>query len=174
MYIVLYIVLILIGLVSLLAGGLGLIGTFVPKDHVAAVSFEVSAPASRVWAIIDDVDSYPQWLPMATRIEMLPEHEGHRAFRQYQGHNSFVLEETLKEPGRRVVRTIADDHKMFGGDWDHVVEAVGERTSRVTITENGTIHAAIPRAMMRLFFGYDHTLKQYQQALTAHANKPGL
>lgn len=173
MYIALYIVLIIVGFVLLAAGTLGLVGTFIPRDHTATVSFDVDVPAPRVWEIIDQVESYPKWLPMASRIEMLPERDGHTAFRQYQGHNSFVLEETLKEPGRRVVRTIADDNKMFGGNWDHVVEEVGENRTRVTITENGTVYPAIPRAMMRLFFGYDHTLKQFQKALVAHAKKAG-
>lgn len=172
-YLALYVVLAVVGLIMLLAGALGMIGTFIPKQHAATVSFELPISAPRAWAIIDDPSSYPQWLAMAEQVEMLPERNGNVVFRQSQGRNSFILEETLKEPGRRVVRTIADDNKLFGGSWDHVVEPLAESRARVTITESGEIYAAIPRAMMRLFFGYDHTLRQYQKDLIAHVNKAG-
>ena len=173
LYLALYVVLIIVGLIMLLAGVFGIIGTFVPKQHTAQVSFELPISAPRAWAIIDDPKSYPEWLSMAERVEILPDRNGHTAFRQSQGRNSFILEETVKEPGRRVVRTITDDNKLFGGSWDHIVEPIADNRARVTIIESGVIYAAIPRAMMRLFFGYDHTLKQFQKDLVAHATKAG-
>lgn len=173
LYLALYVFLIVVGLIMLLAGVLGIIGTFIPKQHTAKVSFELPISAPRTWAIIDDPKAYPDWLSIAERVEILPDRNGRSAFRQSQGRHSFILEETVKEAGRRVVRTITDDNKLFGGSWDHIVEPIADDRVRVTVTETGEIYAAIPRAMMRLFFGYDHTLKQFQKDLVAHATKTG-
>ena len=44
MRMVLYIVMALVGFVLLLAGGLGIVGSFLPKTHSASVSVELSKP----------------------------------------------------------------------------------------------------------------------------------
>ncbi|MCE9620615.1 MAG: SRPBCC family protein [Planctomycetes bacterium] len=162
---ILYIVLAIFGLIVLLIGALGIIGSFLPATHTATMSVTVAMPREKVWALLDDVSAFPTWLPGIDKIEMLPDHDGHRVFRQQQGRNSFVLEETVKTPPSLVTRTIADDNGMFSGRWEHRFEDAGSGGTRITVTETGTVNSAIPRAIMRLFTGYDFYLTKFGEAL---------
>jgi hypothetical protein len=82
------------------------------------------------------------------KVERLPDHDGHEAWRWTMGRNKMVLVTTRNEPPRTLVRTIADEAKFFSGDWTYEVAPDGQGTA-VTLTENGRVHVAIPRAMMR-------------------------
>lgn len=167
MRMVLYIVMALVGFVLLLAGGLGIVGSFLPKTHSASVSVELNKSRTEVWKLIDNVNDFPQWLPGLDKVEILPERNGHRTFRQTQGRNTFVLEETVKREPEIVTRTIADDNNMFSGRWEHTFEDIGNGRTRVTVKETGTVPGAIPRAIMKMFVGYEYYLKQFAKALRA-------
>lgn len=163
----LYIALVIVGLVLLVAGTLGIIGSFIPATHTATMSVTVGMPRDQVWALLDDVAAFPTWLPGITKVEMLPDHDGHRVFRQTQGRNAFVLEETVKTPPSLVTRTISDDNKMFSGSWEHRFEEAGPGRTRITINETGTVNSPIPRAIMKLAIGYDFYLNKFGEALKA-------
>lgn len=167
MRMLIYLALALIGLVLLVFGVLGVVGSFVPLTHTASVSVEVGMPRDQVWALLDDPAGFPAWLPGLEKVEMLPDRDGRRVFRQTQGRNTFVLEETEKRAPELVTRTIADDHKMFTGSWEHRLEAVGAGRTKVTVTETGTVPSPIPRAIMRFGIGYDHYLNKFAEALKA-------
>lgn len=167
MRVILYIILALVGLVLLLSGGLGIVGSMLPATHTASMSVEVGKPRAEVWRLVDDVNGFPSWLPGITKVEMMPERNGHRTFRQTQGRNSFVLEETVKREPEIVTRTIADDNKMFSGSWEHTFEELSDGRTRVTLKETGTVPSPIPRAMMKLLVGYDYYLKQFGKSLRA-------
>ncbi|MCK6475345.1 MAG: SRPBCC family protein, partial [Phycisphaerales bacterium] len=122
-----YIVITIVGLLVTLFGVLGMVGSFVPETHTASMSVDVATPIDRVWAAIDDPASFPQWLPGVDAVEMLPDKDGRRAFRQKQGRNSFVLEETVKHPPTLVTRTITDDNGPFSGSWEHRLEDLGDQ-----------------------------------------------
>lgn len=167
MRMILYIVMTLVGLVLFLFGALGIIGSFVPKTHEASVSVEVGKPRAEVWRLVNDVEAFPQWLPGLDKIEMLPDREGRRTFRQTQGRNAFVLEETLKREPEIVTRTITDPTGLFSGSWEHAFVDLGGGRTRVTVKEVGTVNSAIPRAIMKLFVGNEYYLKQFAKALQA-------
>ena len=167
MRMLIYIALALVGFLMLVFGLLGIAGSLVPATHTASVSVEVGMPREQVWALIDDPAGFPAWLPGLDKVEMLPDRGGHRVFRQTQGRNTFVLEETEKRPPELVTRTIADDHKMFTGSWEHRLEAAGPGRTKITVTETGTVPSPIPRAIMRFAVGYDHYLNKFAQALKA-------
>lgn len=167
MRMLLYIALVIVGLVLLVAGTLGIVGSFLPATHTATMSVTVGMPRDQVWALLDDVAAFPTWLPGITKIEMLPDKDGHRVFRQTQGRNSFVLEETQKTPPSLVTRTITDDNAMFTGSWEHRFEEAGPGRTRITINETGTVGSPIPRAIMKLAVGYDFYLNKFGEALRA-------
>ena len=162
-----YIVVLIVGLILVLFGVMGIVGSLTPVTHSAEVSVEVGAPGQRVWEVVDDPEKFPSWCPGLDRVEMLPDRGGHRVFRQYQGRNSFVLEETAKQAPVRVVRTITDDNKFFSGEWDHQIKDLGNGRCVVTVKETGSIPGAIPRAVTRVFFGYDYYLKKFAAAIKA-------
>lgn len=161
-----YIALLLVGLLVSLIGLLGIVGSLLPSSHTASVTFEVATPQTEVWAMLDKVEEFPAWFPDINRVEMLPEREGRRAFRQFQGRNSFVLEETLKQPMSRVVRTITDDRAMFTGRWDHQLESVGDGRTRITVIETGSVGSAIPRAIMKYVIGEKFYLNRFAECVT--------
>jgi uncharacterized membrane protein len=166
-----YIAILLVGLLIALIGLLGVIGSLLPVTHTASVTFEVAKPQSEVWVMLDKVEDFPSWFPDINRVELLPEREGRRAFRQFQGRNSFVLEETLKQPMTRVVRTITDDNAMFSGSWDHQFEPAGEGRTRITLTETGSVKSPIPRAIMKLAIGEKFYLNRFARCVTQRCGK---
>ncbi len=168
---IIYIAACAVGFVVFVIGLLGVIGSFVPVTHTVAMSVEVGSPGPAVWAALDNIDDFPSWCPGVDRVEILPDRNGNRSFRQYQGRNSFVLEETLKQPPTRVVRTIADDKQFFSGEWDHQIKDLGNGRSIVTVNETGSVPSAIPRAIMKMFIGYDFYLKKFGSALQAKLGK---
>ena len=64
------------GIVLLLVLVVVAIGAALPRDHVATGQVRVNAPRAAVWAIVTDIDAFPQWRPGVTRVERLPDHEG--------------------------------------------------------------------------------------------------
>lgn len=177
----LYIVLTLVGLLLTLIGLLGILGSRLPETHVATASIEINAAPELVWATINDMESFPSWMPEFTKMERLPDDNGKQVWRQHMGRNSFVTTNDVFEPPSssnnsrgRVLRTIRDDHGPFSGSWDHTVEpapapalAPVSPNGRciLTITETGTIKSAIPRAIMRYMIGEDHYLKKFLSAV---------
>ncbi len=168
MRMLIYLVVTVVGVLVTLFGVAGLVGSFLPATHTASASVEVAAPIDQVWAALDDVQAFPSWLPEISKIELLPDRNGHRTFRQQQGRNSFVLEETAKQPPTLVTRTIADDNNFFSGSWEHRLEDLGNGRTRVTLTETGTVSSPIPRAIMRYAVGYDFYLKKFTGTLRSH------
>lgn len=160
-----YIILTIVGLIITLAGVMGVYGSSLPATHTASVSVTVNASREQVWTLINDTDGFPTWLKEITRVELLPAQDGKRVFRQFMGRNSFVLVETISEAPSRVKRTIVDDNGPFTGSWDHVLTDAGNGQTTLTVTEEGTIKSAIPRAVMKLFFGYDYYLKRMAEAM---------
>lgn len=162
-----YLLLTIVGLILTLAGVLGVYGSALPATHTASVSVTLNAPREDVWRLINDTEGFATWLKDITKVEMLPPQDGKRVFRQFMGRNSFVLVETVSEAPARVVRTIADDNGPFTGKWDHVLTDAGQGQTTLTVTEEGTIKSAIPRAMMKMFFGYDYYLQRMAREIKA-------
>lgn len=165
MRMLIYIIVTLVGLLIALFGILGILGSRLPPTHTASITFEVGSPRDTVWAALDDVASFPSWFPGIDKIEMLPDRDGRRAFRQKQGWNWFVMEETAKNPPSLVTRTITDEQGPFSGSWEHKLDELPSNRTRLTVTETGTIKSPIPRAIMKYAFGYDYYLNKFARAV---------
>ena len=108
--------------------------------------------------------------------ELVPDRDGRETWRQWMGRNSFVLERTRLEPARTVEFTIADDAKFFSGSWLYTIEPEapgGGGGCRVTITENGRVHVAIPRFMMHYLMDPTSTVRKHLQALARKLGEEG-
>ncbi len=162
----LYIAMVVVGLVVVALGVLGILGKMLPPTHTSRGSVELNAPQEQVFTLINDIGKFPEWCKDFTKMERLADTVGangkpQETWRQTMGRNSFVSVNTELDPPRKVTRTITDDNKMFSGKWEHVVEPTSAGACRLTITEVGEVHSAIPRAMMHYMFGEDYTIKKF-------------
>lgn len=163
----LYIALILVGVLLMAAGVLGVLGRRLPAEHSATGSVELGASQESVFALVNNIGEFPAWCKEFTRMERLPDQDGRERWRQFMGRNSFTSTNEVVDPPRRVVRVVEDDNKMFSGSWDHVVEATGPGSCRLTIKETGRVHSDIPRAIMHYVVGEDYTIRKFLAAVKA-------
>jgi uncharacterized protein YndB with AHSA1/START domain len=170
--IVVWILLSVIGILALVLVALAVLGSRLPEEHTAAASVRIGKPPEAVWAVLADAASYPAWAGGVTKVERLPDRDGHEVWRQSMGRNSFVLETTRGEPPRVLERTIADEHGPFSGKWTYELRPDGGGTV-VRLSEHGRIRSAIPRAVMRHAVGYHLYLSKHLRSLAAHFGETG-
>jgi len=141
------------------------IGTTVPLEHSATVAVDLPAAPERVWSLVRDVEGGARWRAGVTKVERLPDRDGHPAFREWNEYGTLDYAIESEEPPRRMVARILDNAD-FGGTWTYVVEP-REGGSRLTLTEDGEIESPLFRFFARYVFGYDATMKGYAASLEA-------
>ena len=150
-----------VGLVALIA----LIGTMLPRDHVASVTARIAAKPAEVWTTITTPAAFPEWRSDVKRVELLPSTAAGPSWREHGRNGSITFAVDAWDPPVRFVTRIADKGLPFGGSWEHRVEPDGATASRVTITERGSIYNPVFRFVARFFVGYTASLKGYLNAL---------
>ncbi len=156
----------LVALLALLGVAAWMYGRTIPVEHQASGAIDVHATAQQAFDLIADVERHPTWAKGVTKVEMLPEKNGLQACRMHMGRNSFVLVQTRHEPPRLIERTIQDDHHaQFSGTWLYLIQERPDGGCTVKLTETGRVRHAIPRAMMKLFFGYHMYLNMNLEAI---------
>ncbi|MBX3154410.1 MAG: SRPBCC family protein [Deltaproteobacteria bacterium] len=159
LWIALYVVAGLAGLVALLA----LVGLAIPVGHVSARAATLAAPPEQVWAALADVAGYARWRRDLKRVEVIST----TAFREHGAHGAIAFEVVeARAPELRITR-IADDKLPFGGRWIYELVREGGGT-RVAITEDGTISNPVFRTMSRTVFSTASTLEKFLTDLAAH------
>jgi polyketide cyclase/dehydrase/lipid transport protein len=159
LWIALYIVAGLAGLIALMA----VIGSFLPRDHVATRSATLPKPPEVVWAALSDLDAHPRWRRGLKRIERLSP----TTFREHSSQGAITFEIVEDHaPARRVTR-IADDKLPFGGRWIFEL-APQDSGTKLTITEDGFIKNPIFRFMSATIFSTTATLERFLADLSAH------
>lgn len=138
----------LVGLAVLFFAVLHLLGRSIPEGHEISAKLRLGKAPGEVWSAIADVAGIPSWDKGVDRVERLEDRNGHETWRWHMGRNRMVLEITVSEPEKRLVRTIADEAKFFSGDWTYELAPDGDGCV-LSLTEHGRVHVAIPRAMMR-------------------------
>ncbi len=112
---------------------------------------DIAAPQERVWAIMADVERWPEWTRSAKSVERLdrgPLAVRSRARVRQPRFPAAIWTVTALEPGRSFEwRSPAPGLLSVGG---HRVEAVGEHASRVTLSLTWSGPLA---PVMRLLFG---------------------
>lgn len=138
----------LVVLVALVLLVLHLLGRNLPDRHEISAKLRLGKSPKEVWTAIADVAGIPAWDKGVDRVERLEDRNGKEVWRWHMGRNRMVLETSVSEPEKRLVRTIADESKFFSGDWTYELVPDGEGCA-LSLTEHGRVHIAIPRAMMR-------------------------
>jgi hypothetical protein len=154
----------IIACVALLAGVIALIGSQLPKAHVASRSVFLHQSPRNVYVVVRDFGSSPSWRSDVKRIEVEPQSGSPFHFRE-EGKNGTVNYELAEDvPNERMVTRILDTDLGYSGKWIYLFAAENGGT-RVTITEEGEVSNVLFRFMSRYVFGQTATLEAYLGAL---------
>jgi len=140
------------------------IGYMLPKSHVASASARFTASPDSIWTSLTDVNAFPTWRPNVSRVELLPDENGQRGWREFGKHDAVSYRVSESVPPRRLVTRIADQNLPYGGTWTYELMPDGPGT-RLTITENGEVYNPIFRFVSRFVLGYTSTMEGVLRAL---------
>jgi uncharacterized protein YndB with AHSA1/START domain len=142
-----------------------LVGTLLPRDHVATVSARIAATPDSVWRVITDVADHPSWRAGVKRVDLLPPSDGKTTWREHSSNGAILMIADRAEPPTRLVTRIADDKLPFGGTWDYAIARNGDDSSIVTITERGSVYNPVFRFVSRFILGHTGTMETYLRSL---------
>ena len=164
MRVLIYIAVGVVAVVALLGGVIALIGSQLPKSHVATGSIFLHQSPEKVYAVVRDFASAPSWRSDVKRIEVQPQTSGPLHFRE-EGSNGTVNYELAEDvPNQKMVTRILDTDLGYSGKWTYVLAAENNGT-RVTIREDGEVSNVLFRFMSRYIFGHTSTLDGYLTSL---------
>ena len=164
MRLLIFIVVGVIGGLILLAGIVALIGSRLPKSHVASRSIHLRKSPQEVYAVVRDFGSAPQWRSDVKQMEVeaLP---GRPVYFREVGKNGTVNYELVEDIlAQRMVTRIRDTDLGYSGQWTYFFVPENGGT-RVTIREDGEVSNVIFRFMSRYVFGQTATIDSYLTSL---------
>jgi uncharacterized protein YndB with AHSA1/START domain len=142
-----------------------LIGALLPRYHRATLTARIAAPPPEVWRALTDAASFPQWRTDVTKVDLLPPTPTGPSWREYSRHGAITMVVDLAEPPHKLIGRIADEGLPYGGQWIYEIEPDGDRSSRVTITEAGSVYNPIFRFVSRFIMGHTASIDAYLRAL---------
>lgn len=160
------IVAVVVGLV-LLVGIMALIGSRLPKNHVASRSIFLRKSPQDVYAVIRDFASMPRWRTDVKQVDVEVSSGGPVYFREAGKHGTVNYELIEDAPFQRMVTSIRDTDLGYGGQWTYTLAAENDGT-RVTIREDGEVSNVLFRFMSRYIFGQTSTIDAYLTSLANH------
>ena len=163
MKLLIYIVVGIIGGVLLLAGVMALIGSMLPKAHVASRSILLPRSPQEVYGVVRDFGSAPRWREDVKRIEV----ETPVYYREEGKHGTVNYELVEDVPAQRMVTRIRDTDLGYSGQWTYSFTPENGGT-RVTIREDGEVSNVLFRFMSRFIFGQTSTIDSYLTSLAKH------
>jgi Polyketide cyclase / dehydrase and lipid transport len=163
----LWIVIALVTVLVLIA----VIGSRLPKAHHASRTARFPVPPPTLYAVITDVDRYPEWRKGVKRIERLPDRDGRPAWIEHGSNGAIPMSLERAEPPSLVVGRIGEG-LAFGGTWTYRIKPAPDG-SELTIVEDGEIYNPIFRFMARYLFGYEATMTAYLASLQARVANAG-
>ena len=139
----LFVVIGIVGVLVLLVGVVALIGSRLPKAHVASRSIVLHRSPQEVYSFVRA--------------------GGPVEFRE-DGVNYAVVKDV---PGELLITRIVDTDLPYSGQWTYTFTPESGGT-RITIQEDGEVSNVIFRFMSRYVFGHTATMDSYLEALAKH------
>ena len=144
-----------------------LIGSQLPKTHVASRSIVLHRSPREVYALVRDFGSAPKWRADVKHVDVEDGPGGPVLFRE-DGANGLINYELIEDvPGERMVTRIGDKDLGYSGQWTYTFAAESSGT-RVTIREDGEVSNVLFRFMSRYVFGHTATMDSYLTSLAKH------
>jgi uncharacterized protein YndB with AHSA1/START domain len=161
------------GCLAAIVALVAIVGALLPRDHVSTRAASYHQPPEAIWRAITNYEEFPKWRTGVTRVERLPDINGHLAWmeRSGSGGNPGGIPYEMVEgappqngaPGKLVTR-IADPKLPFGGTWTYEVTSVSGGTE-LRITERGAVYNPFFRFISTLIIGQTKTINDYLTAL---------
>jgi polyketide cyclase/dehydrase/lipid transport protein len=167
MKLLIYIVVAVVAGIVLLVGIMALIGSQLPRTHVASRSLPLRKSPQEVYAVIRDFASTPKWREDVKQVDVEVAQGGQVYFREVAKHGTVNYELTKDVPGQRMVTRIRDTDLGYAGQWTYTLSTENGGT-RVTIREDGEVSNIIFRFMSRYVFGQTSTIDAYLASLAKH------
>lgn len=142
-----------------------IVGAMLPRDHVAAMTARVAASPDAVWSALAEPAAFPSWRKDLKTVDVLAPTSTGPSWRENSSQGAITFVVDAAEPPRRLVTRIADKHLPFGGSWEYFIEPDGPSSSRVTITERGSVYNPVFRFVSRFIMGHTATIDTYLRAL---------
>ena len=150
-----------------LGGIMALIGSMLPKAHVASRSILLHRSPQDVYTVVRDFASAPKWRSDVKRIEVEAPQGGPVYFREEGKHGTVNYELVEDVPSQRMVTRIRDTDLGYSGQWTYSFTPENGGT-RVTIREDGEVSNVLFRFMSRYVFGQTSTIDSYLTSLAKH------
>lgn len=151
----------------LLIGVVAVIGSRLPKDHVASRSIVLKRPPEEVYKLVRAFDSAPKWRADVKHVEIDVRAGGPVHFRE-EGANGVVNYALVKDvPNEEIVTRILDTDLGYSGQWTYTFAPENSGT-RVTIREDGEVSNVLFRFMSRYVFGHTATMDSCLTSLAKH------
>jgi hypothetical protein len=167
MKLLIFIVVGIIAALILLVGIMALVGSQLPKTHVASRSIFLRKPPQEIYAVVRDFGSAPKWRADVKQMEVEAPQGGPVYFREV-GKNGTVNYELVEDvPAQRMVTRIRDTDLGYSGQWTYTFAPENGGT-RVAIREDGEVSNVLFRFMSRYIFGHTSTMDSYLRSLAKH------
>jgi uncharacterized protein YndB with AHSA1/START domain len=160
----------LLMLVAFLGGVVGiaaLVGSMLPRDHVASMTVTVAAPQVKVWTTIAEPAEYASWRKGIKSVEVIS--RAPLSWKETSGMGAMTLEATVFQAPSRLVAEITDEDQPFGGEWEYQIAPHPDdpNKSNVTITERGWVSNVLFRFVSKFVMGHDSEIDKYLRSLTS-------
>lgn len=155
-------VFIAVGAIVALVVIVAVIGWMLPVKHRASVARVYQATPASLFSLITDVSAFPSWRTGVSRVDTLPDENGHRRWKEVTKNGppiTFMVERAV--PDRVLVGRIADTNLPFGGSWTYELTPGAAGQTKLTITEDGEVYNPIFRFVSRFVMGHEATINQY-------------
>jgi len=162
---------IILALFSAFVGLAFVLGSRLPRDHVATVRAKYRVQPEAIWALISDPRGARAWRKDLKSVEVLPLVDGKLAWREESGGGTVNFAMTDWDPPRRMTTRITSNDLPYGGQWEFSLVPSDEETE-LSITERGFVKPALFRFMARFFLGFTSSLEGYHRALGARLGEP--
>lgn len=150
-----------------------LIGSRLPKQHVASRAISLHRRPEEIFRLISDFAAAPSWRPDVQQVELLPAFDGHVRYREKGRNGVMTMEVTESNPPARMVAQIADKDLPFGGMWIFDISPTADGC-QLNITERGEIYSPLFRFVSRFLLGYHRTLDTYLRSVSRKFNESSL
>jgi len=151
-----------VGAIVALVVVVAVIGWMLPVKHRASVARVYQATPASLFSLITDVSAFPAWRTGVSRVDTLPDENGHRRWQEVTKNGppiTYVVERAV--PDRVLVGRIADTNLPFGGSWTYELTPGAVGQTKLTITEDGEVYNPIFRFVSRFVMGHEATINRY-------------